>query len=140
MLALIAISALICATLLPPLVERSRAARLSGTGIQILTEARGQFFLRQIAGDAFSERVVYVHLDNSTIDDAWLEKLSQFPYIEVVSIKSMNVTDRGLKYLERLPNLTSLVLIDTQATTEGIARLRDSAPSIRYIDAYSSQQ
>lgn len=135
--AIITVSALASATVLPPIIERSRAARLSGPGVQIFTEPRDQYFLRQIAGDDFSERVVHVHLDDPAIDDDWLRKLNQFPFIENVSIRSENVTDHGLQHLEQLPNLKSVDLIDTQTTPAGLSRLRDSAPSLRRVEAYS---
>ena len=137
-LALTAVCALVSATLLPAIIEHSRVARLSGAGVQIYTEPRGQYLLRQITGNTLSERVVFVHLDDPSIDDAWLERLVQFPYIENVSIRSSNVTDSGLKFLGRLPNLMSLDLIDTQTTPEGIAKLRDSSRRLQRVESYSS--
>lgn len=135
---LVALAALASAVLLPAIVERIRVNRLSGAGVQIYTEPRGQFLLRQVVGDRLSERVVFVHLDDPDINDAWLENLVQFPYIENVSIKSERVTDSGLRHLERLPNLMSLDLIDTQITPAGIAKFRSSARGIRRVQAYSN--
>lgn len=113
-------------------------SQLSGAGVQIYTEPRGQYLLRQVAGDFLSERVVYVHLDDPNIDDEWLHKLNQFPYIEVVSIRSANVTDAGLQHIERLPNLMSLNLIDTNTTPDGIAKLQGASRNLRRVAAYSS--
>ncbi|MCA9193430.1 MAG: hypothetical protein KDB03_16775 [Planctomycetales bacterium] len=138
LLLIMVVCALTSATYVPPLVERARAAGLTKSGVQMLTEPRGQFFLRQFIGDSFSERVVYVHLDGSDIDDMWLQKISQFPYIEVVTIKSENVTDEGLQFLTCLPNLMSLVLVDTQVTSEGVTNFRNCAPRILNFQAYSS--
>ena len=78
-LILTALCAVACAFVLPAIVERDRIQRLSGTGVQIYTEPRGQYFLRQVAGDYLSERVVHVHLDDPKIDDVWLEKTTSIP-------------------------------------------------------------
>ncbi len=138
-LILTGVCAVACAFVLPSIVERRRIQRLSGTGVQIYTEPRGQYLLRQLAGDFVSERAVYVHLDDPKIDDVWLEKLHQFPYIETLSIKSPQVTDKGLANLENLPNLMSLDLIDTNATPAGIAKLRQSSEKLQRVAAYPSR-
>lgn len=133
-----AICAVISAFFLPPAIERMRAKRLEKPGVQLLTEPRGHFLLRQFLGSSFSNRVVYVHLDDPAIDDEWLSNLENFPYVENISIKSSNVTDAGLKHLESLPNLMSLDLVDTSATANGISKLRESARHLRRVEAYSS--
>lgn len=130
---LVALCALLCATILPAVLERQRMKRLSKPGVQLITEPRGQFFLRQLAGDSLSQRVVYVHLDSPEIDDEWLERLLSFSAIEVISIRSENVTDRGLKYLERLPNLTSLDLVNTRTTEGGVANLRSTSKKLKRV-------
>lgn len=138
-LILTTVCALACAFVLPAIVERGRIQRLSGKGVQIYTEPRGQYFLRQFAGDYLSERVVHVHLDDPQIDDVWLEKLHQFPYIETLSIKSPQITNKGLAILENLPNLMSLDLIDTNTTSAGIAKLRQTSAKLARVSAYRSQ-
>ena len=136
---LTAIIAVACAFVLPSIVERQRIRQLSGNGIQIYTEPRGQYLWRQLVGDFFSQRAVYVHLDDPEVDDLWLVKLRQFPYIETLSIKSPKVTDEGLANLKYLPNLMNLDLIDTDTTPAGIARLRQSSKKLQRVAAYTSQ-
>ncbi len=82
LLLLTAIVAVMSATLLPALIEMTRIAQMSGAGIQIYTEPRGQFLFRQIAGDAFSERVVYVHL----VEEC------PMPWLEPVTLRGSHAT------------------------------------------------
>lgn len=132
------VCAVLCGTIVPPLIERVRMQRLVRTGVQIYTEPRGQFFLRHLFGDGLFERVVYIHLDDPNIDDNWLEHLKQFPYAEVVSIKSSKITDAGLARLAGLPKLLSLNLVDTKVTSDGIASLRNSSRSLCRVEATTS--
>ncbi|GAB5405936.1 MAG: hypothetical protein Aurels2KO_41670 [Aureliella sp.] len=140
LLVLTSLVAIVCVTLLPPIVERSRVARLSGPGIQFYAEPRGQHLLIQFLGDSYFRRIVYVHLDGPAIDDAWLNQLKQFSYIEVISINSDQVTDAGIRKLQNLPNLMSLHLVDTQVTSEAVASLQDSSKTLRRIIVDSTQE
>ncbi len=137
-LILTGICAAACAFVLPAVVERGRVRRLAGPGVQVYTEPRGQYFLRYFAGDFLSERAVYVHLDDPEIDDVWLKRLRQLPYIETLTIRSPKITDKGLAHLEGLPNLMSLDLINTATTEAGIAKLRRSLKKLRYVATQAS--
>jgi hypothetical protein len=106
---------------------------LRKSGGQVYTEPRGQYLLRQFAGDTLSERAVYVHLNGPALDDSTLEHLRELPHVEVLSIKSPRVTDAGLVHLESLQNLRDLNLVDTQVTEEGVARLRRALPRLQLI-------
>ena len=78
----------------------------SSPNAQLFTEPKGQLWFRHFFGDRYSQRLVYVHLDGSEITDEWLsEHLSQLKHVEVLSIKSPNVTDAGLQQLKAIPNL-----------------------------------
>ena len=121
------------AYLVPAYEESYRIAEVSTVGAQVFTEPRGQYLLRQFAGDSLSERAVYVHLDDPRVTDEWLANLRGLDYIEVLSIKSGNVTDAGLGQLEHLPNLRSLHLVNTKTTEAGIRSLRASLPRLQRV-------
>ena len=67
------------------------------------------------------------------------KRLHQFPYIETLSIKGPQITDKGLANLKNLPNLMSLDLIDTNTTPAGIEKLRQSSAKLARVAAYPSQ-
>jgi hypothetical protein len=114
-------------------VELDHIVALRQAGGQVFTEPRGQYLFRQFAGDALSERAVYVHLSDPQIDNAALAHVAELAYIEVLSIKSPQVTDTGLALLESLHNLRDLNLVDTQVTDDGEARLRRALPHLQLI-------
>jgi hypothetical protein len=117
--------------------EVDHIVALRQKGGQVFTEPRGQFLFRQFAGDALSERAVYVHLSDPQIDNAALAHVAELAYVEVLSIKSPRVTDLGLGLLESLHNLRDLNLVDTQVTDEGVARLRRALPHLQLIQRNS---
>lgn len=125
--------ALAGAFLVPAYEERHRVAELSAVRAQVFTEPRGQYLLRQFAGDSLSKRAVYVHLDDSRVTDEWLANLQGLHYVEVFSIKSDNVTDLGLAQLKCLPTLQSLHLVNTKTTEAGIRSLQASLPPLRRV-------
>jgi hypothetical protein len=118
---------------LPWYQELSTRISFSQFGAQVYTEPRGHYLFRQFAGDALTERAVYVHLDDPRITDDWLSKLRGLKHIEVLSIKSPNVTDGGLLHLRELPNLMTLNLVDTQVTESGVQALRKALPNLRLV-------
>jgi hypothetical protein len=107
-----------------------------GTGQhgQVFTEARGQYFFRQLFGDQFSQRAVYVHLFDEKVNDNWLrDNLSDLQHVEYLTISSPNVTDRGLSCLVRLKSLRQLTLDRTQVTAAGVDKLRLDLPSLMRV-------
>jgi hypothetical protein len=108
--------------------ELDHIVELRQKGGQVFTEPRGQYLFRQFAGDALSERAVYVHLSGAQIDDEVLAHVAELPYVEVLSIASRQVTDLGLAHLESLHSLRDLNLVDTRVTDEGEALLRRALP------------
>lgn len=127
------------AVLRPWYSDRSKIKILKNVNAQVYTEPRGQFLLRQFIGDKFSERSIYLHLDNPRVDDAWIKQLGPMQHIEVLSIKSPNLSDMGLKELANWPNLRSLNLVDTQVTDSAIASLRKMHPSLRLVESRQSE-
>ena len=113
---------------------------LNAVNAQVSTEPRGQFLLRQFIGDTLSQRSIYLHLDDPRIDDYWIKKLHGMEHVEVLSIKSSNLTDAGLMELRNWPSLTSLNLVDTDVTDSGIEALRQSLPSLRLVTSRQSSQ
>jgi hypothetical protein len=107
-------------------------------GADITTEPRGQYLFRQFAGDALSERAIYVHLSDPRINDEWLAQIAPLKHIELLSIKSPNVTDQGLVHLRHLSNLQTLHLSDTQVSTEGVEELREWLPNLRRVSGANS--
>ncbi len=118
--------------------EQRQIVTLRGLGFQVFTEPQGQYFFRQFAGDALSQRAVYVHLDDPRVTDDWLRNLGNLKHIEVLSIKSSNVTDVGLKRLRSLSNLRDLQLVDTQVSESGIAELRKALPKLQLVQSRKS--
>jgi hypothetical protein len=106
---------------------------------QVYTEPQGQYLFRQFAGDALSQRAVYVHLDDPRVTDDWLENLRDLKHIEVLSIKSANVTDAGLKHLLGLRNLRDLNLVNTQVSESGVTELRDALPGLKLVQSRTSR-
>ena len=121
--------------LVPLYVDRSKIDTLKEVNAQVFTEPRGQFLLRQFVGDTFSERSIYLHLDDARVDDEWMKRLGHMQHIEVLSIKSPNLSDAGLMELRNWPNLQSLNLVDTKVTDSGIASLRELHPNLRLVQS-----
>ena len=117
--------------------EHRKIARIralgDGTGQDghVSTEPRGQYFFRQFFGDKLSHRAVYVHLSGDKVNDIWLrDNLSDLKHVEVLSISSPNVTDRGLSHLATLKSLKRLTLDQTQVTDGGVDKLRKDFPGL----------
>lgn len=134
-----ALLAIANALFVPWYFDRGKIAILKEVNAQVYTEPRGQFFLRQFIGDTFSERSIYLHLNDSRIDDDWLRDVGGMQHIEVLSIKSSKLTDTGLMELMRWPNLQSLNLVDTKVTDSGIAALRQSLPKLRLVQSRQTE-
>lgn len=128
----VALAALI-PVLVPLYVDRSKIETLNQVNAQVFTEPRGQFLLRQFLGDTLSERSIYLHLDDARVDDDWIKHLGHMQHIEVLSIKSPNLSDAGLMELRNWPNLQSLNLVDTKVSESGIASLRELHPKLRLV-------
>ena len=123
------------AVLVPWYVDRSKIDALKKVNAQVFTEPRGQFLLRQVLGDTLSERSVYLHLNDARVDDDWIKRLGHMQHIEVLSIKSPNLSDAGLMELKNWPNLQSLNLLDTKVTNTAIASLRELHPNLRLVQS-----
>ena len=127
------------AVLVPWNIDRGKIVELRKINAQVFTEPRGQFLLRQFVGDTFSQRSIYLHLDDSRVNDDWLKRLGPMQHIEVLSIKSPNVSDVGLTELTSWPNLMDLNLVDTKVTDSAIEALRKSHPKLRLIQSRQTE-
>ncbi len=125
--------------LLPWYVDRRKIETLKNVNAQVFTEPRGQFLLRQFVGNTLSERSLYLHLNDARVDDEWIKRLGHMQHIEVLSIKSTNLSDVGLMELINWPNLQSLNLVDTQVTDSAIASLRELHPNLRLVQSRQTQ-
>jgi hypothetical protein len=121
------------AVLRPWYVDRGKIETLKNFNAQVFTEPRGQFLLRHFIGDSFSERSIYLHLDDPRVDDDWLKQLGPMQHIEVLSIKSPNLSDVGLQELVKWPKLQSLNIVDTKISDSAIETLRKIHPSLRLV-------
>lgn len=61
-------------------------------------------------------------------------------HVEVLSIKSPNITDAGLMELRTFPNLMDLNLVDTRVTKGGIDALRGTLPKLRLVQCRDSSE
>jgi hypothetical protein len=120
--------------LVPWWSDHRHSLALKLVGGQVFTEPRGHFLLRQFGGEPMTRRSVYVHLSDPRVNDDTLAIAGSLPYVEVLSIRSPNVTDAGLVHLERLSRLLSLNLVGTQVTPEGVARLRKALPRLMLVE------
>jgi hypothetical protein len=64
-----------------------------------------------------------------------MKQLGPMQHIEVLSIKSPNLSDVGLKELVNWPNLKSLNLVDTTVSDTAIVSLRKIHPSLRLVES-----
>ena len=71
----------------------------------------------------------------ASLDDDWIKRLGHMQHIEVLSIKSPNLSDAGLMELKNWPNLQSLNLLDTKVTNTAIASLRELHPNLRLVQS-----
>jgi hypothetical protein len=122
------------AVLYPWYEDRGKIETLKSFNAQVFIEPRGQFLLRQFIGDSFSERSVYLHLDDPRVDDEWVKSLGLMRHIEVLSIKSPNLSDEGLRELVNWPSLQSLNLVDTKVSDSAILSLRKVHPNLRVVE------
>lgn len=136
--ALAVVLAVVNATMMPWYLDRADLKKLQAVNAQVFTEPRGQFFLRQFIGDTLSQRTVFLHLNDARVDDQWLRDLQGMKHVEMLSVRSANVTDAGLVELKKFPNLLELNLVDTQATDDGLAALRLAMPKLRRIHSRNS--
>lgn len=127
------------AVLVPWYADRNKIDTLKEVNAQVATEPRSQFLLRQFVGDTFSERSIYLHLNDARVDDDWIKRLGHMQHIEVLSIKSPNLTDAGLMELMNWPSLRSLNLVDTKVTDSATASLRELHPNLRRVRSRQTQ-
>ena len=130
----VAVVSLLFALVLPWIHERAQMKTVTEFGGQVFTEPRGQHLLRQILGDAVTERAIYVHLNDSRVDDDWLANVQDLKHVEMISIASPNVTDHGLQHLKSMQNLTRLNFVGTKVTSDGVQMLRESLPKLALVD------
>ena len=119
------------------LIARVKALGFGSLGVgkgQVFTEPRGDYFVRQLVGDRLSQRAVYVHLLSDDVTDAWLaQNVKGLRHVELLNIKSRNVTDAGVAHLKELTCLAELVLTDTEVTDEAIEELQRSLPNLKRV-------
>lgn len=119
---------------LPWAIERVRIERISSVpGVQVYTQPRGNYLLRQFVGDQVAGRVTAIHLDSPTIDDKWIRKIVGFKELEVLSVRSTSISDSAFSSLEQLPNLMSINFVDTRVTPLAARAFKKKMPHLTLL-------
>ena len=79
--------------------------------------------IERMGGEVSSKNVV-VLLDNTEVNDSWLEHLGGLTNLQYLRLKNTQVSDAGLEYLKGLTNLQGLWLSSTQVGDAGLEHLR----------------
>lgn len=133
LLLLVAAASVMCVFGGPRYAEKRQIDSLTKVGVQVFSEPRGMYLIRQFVGDEIAQRAVYVHLDAEYVTDEWLQNVVGLRHVEVLSVRSPHLTDRGLVHLKAFTNLTSLNLVDTKITDAGLKKLRAEMPRLRLV-------
>lgn len=72
-------------------------------------------------------------LYSTPVTDAGLPHLEKLPALEVVKLNGTRVTDAGLETLPRLRALKQVWLYGSGVTPEGVARFKQSNPTVRVV-------
>ena len=89
-------------------------------------DAHGQMTDETLERISHLHHVVALRLANSkALTDDGIEYLARMPQLRELDLSQTGVTDRGLEVLRNLPNLETLSLVLTRVTDSGIEHLRD---------------
>ena len=119
--------------LVPWYVERVQTNHVITAGGDVFKEPLENQLARQFVGDAISERATSVFLNNPTINDEWLDNVSDLTHIRVLGIRSKNVSNEGLRQLHRLRHLQVVYLTDTLVNEEGVDYLWRTFSQLRRV-------
>ncbi|MCB1230521.1 MAG: hypothetical protein KDN19_09660, partial [Verrucomicrobiae bacterium] len=82
-----------------------------------VVNASGEFGNEQLATlEPVAERVVWLDIGNSQVDDAGLDSVARMPNLERLHLENTKVTDAGIAKLAGLANLQYLNLYGTEVT------------------------
>jgi len=121
--------------------EQQIVQKIEGWGGQVETQKCGPEWLRSLVGDEFMkpfDRVIWVSLSNSPIDDADLAHLTGLTKLELLKLSNTQISDAGLVHLKGLANLEILSLKRTQITGAGLAHLSD-LKNLEWLDLNGTQ-
>lgn len=69
------------------------------------------------------EQIVHLNLQNMPLKDTDLDKLANFPNLEILNLNFTGITGSGLKNLEKLENLRQLSLSGNKLSEEAVGHL-----------------
>ena len=72
-----------------------------------------------------------LHLGNTNVDDAMVQRLSALKNLEYLNLYGTQVSDEGLRHLAVLKNLTALYLWQTKVTPEEAERFKRASPAVQ---------
>lgn len=84
----------------------------------------GPAWLRKLIGDEYFFSVWNIILNGPKINDRDVAAVKRLTKLEILSLKSTNVTDAGLVHLTELTNLQFLCLFKSQFTDAGLEHLK----------------
>lgn len=94
--------------------------------LDTVIDAHGRMTDDMLVRVSHLEHVTTLRLGNSkTLTDEGVRYLSRMPQLRHLDLSQSAITDRGLEVLEHLPNLQSLALVFTRVSDSGIRHLRN---------------
>lgn len=75
-----------------------------------------------------------LNLGLTSVTDACASHIAHLHVLESINLGGTGVTDRILDTLIKLPSLQEVVLWETGITEEGLARIADNFPNLKYLD------
>lgn len=109
----------------PPEAERQAVATLGKQASRIQIDA--------------DYRVITVWLGSEATNDD-LKLLASCDRLAQLQVSSPKITDEGAEHLKSLKSLTSLSIVGTNITSQGVASLRAALPNCRITDRISSSR
>lgn len=110
--------------------------RLKNAGVMVIPVAKSSNYLSisfVTAGpgadslvkllEPLKKQLVWLKLDNATINDATMEAVSGLTTLRRLSLSNTNITDKGLAKLQSLQQLQSLNLVGTKVSAQGLMPL-----------------
>ncbi len=109
--------------------RRPRPANVPGSLAMINIGGPGKVIADGV--EAVDGRIVKIDLKFTPTSDSDLETLAKLTSLEVLGLWVTDITDAGLKYLENLKNLDSVLVGYSGVTAEGAAELNAKLPNCR---------
>jgi hypothetical protein len=92
----------------------------------------GPQWIRRFVGDDFFADVVQVQLSGAQVSDGTLARVVSLPELQLLGVRSDNVTDQGLAMVARKKSLMSLTLRSNRLTPAGIDYLAE-LPNLQFL-------